>query len=222
MRNGSLWINTVFVKEVISPSKDTIHQAWSLFIMHLKAHKFVQQCCLFLHYSCATLTTNGNWVQIFTDLLFYAYMYVGKHQVRCLVFDNNQMCRGYTNEIYNNKTYNLKTKNKRNTHWRALYCFILSTELPTLTSCNQGELVQQSGRSLETLDTFGNCQRPVFSHGVCQHKITKPWKFELNWSSKLQDNNGRKKTHQSCLLSECLIFGPQNLILRFWNRIQKF
>ena len=43
--------------------------------------------------------------------------------------------------------------------------------------------------------TFGNCQRPVFSHGVSQHKhkITNLWKFELNWSSKLRGNDERKK-----------------------------
>ena len=41
--------------------------------------------------------------------------------------------------------------------------------------------------ALETLDTFGNYQKPVFSLGVSQHmhKITNLWKFELNWSSKL-------------------------------------
>jgi hypothetical protein len=32
---------------------------------------------------------------------------------------------------------------------------------------------------LKALDTFGNCQRPVFSLGVSQHinKITNLWKF---------------------------------------------
>ena len=37
--------------------------------------------------------------------------------------------------------------------------------------------------SLNTLDTIGNCQRPVFSLGVAQHmhKQTNLWKFELNW-----------------------------------------
>ena len=41
---------------------------------------------------------------------------------------------------------------------------------------------------LKTVDTIGNCQRPVFSLGVSQHmhKITNVWKFELNWSSKLR------------------------------------
>ena len=59
---------------------------------------------------------------------------------------------------------------------------------------------------LKTLDTIGNCQRPVFSRGVSQHihKITNLWKFELGWSSKLRDNNGRKDTlvTQTCLLSD--------------------
>ena len=43
--------------------------------------------------------------------------------------------------------------------------------------------------------TFGNCQRPVFSLGVSQHKhkITSLWTFELNWSSKLWENDERQK-----------------------------
>ena len=48
----------------------------------------MQQGCFFFHYSLATSMTN--WVKIFTDLLFYAY--VGIHQVRILVFDNYQRC----------------------------------------------------------------------------------------------------------------------------------
>ena len=49
---------------------------------------------------------------------------------------------------------------------------------------------------LKTLDTIGNCQRPVFSLGVSQHmhKITNLGQFELNWLSKLGDNNERKNT----------------------------
>ena len=45
------------------------------------------------------------------------------------------------------------------------------------------------------VDTFGNCQRAVFSLGVSQHmhKITRVWKFELNRSSSLRENNERKK-----------------------------
>ena len=44
--------------------------------------------------------------------------------------------------------------------------------------------------------TFRNCQRPVFSLRVSQHKhkITSLWKFELNWSSKLRENDERKNT----------------------------
>ena len=45
---------------------------------------------------------------------------------------------------------------------------------------------------LKTLDTIGNCQRPVFSLGVSQQlhtgKITTNlWKFELDWLLKLRD-----------------------------------
>ena len=49
---------------------------------------------------------------------------------------------------------------------------------------------------LKALDTFGNCQRPVFSLGVSQHmhQITSLWKFGLNWSLKLQENDERINT----------------------------
>ena len=47
----------------------------------------------------------------------------------------------------------------------------------------------------DTMYTFGNCQRPVFSLGVSlhMHKITL-WKFGLNWSLKLPKNDERKNT----------------------------
>ena len=48
---------------------------------------------------------------------------------------------------------------------------------------------------LKTLDTIGNWQRLACTVGVSQHmhKITSLWKFELNRSSKLWDNNTLKK-----------------------------
>ena len=46
--------------------------------------KFVQQGCFFFHYFLAASITN--WAQIFTGLLFDAYVWI--HQVRILVFDN--------------------------------------------------------------------------------------------------------------------------------------
>ena len=48
---------------------------------------------------------------------------------------------------------------------------------------------------LKTVDTIGNCQRPIFSLGVSQHmhKNTNLCKFELNRSSKLRDNNESRK-----------------------------
>ena len=59
----------------------------------------------------------------------------------------------------------------------------------------------------KALDTFGYCQRPVFSLGISQykHKITNLWKFKLNWLSKLRDNNERRKktlVTWSCALSD--------------------
>ena len=59
---------------------------------------------------------------------------------------------------------------------------------------------------LKTMDTIGNCQRLVFTVGVSQHmhKITNLWKFELNQSSNLRDNNEKKKNllSRSCALSD--------------------
>ena len=68
--------------------------------------------------------------------------------------------------------------------------------------------LNQRGARLKTLDTIGNCQRPVFSLGVHvsqhMHKKTNLWKFEFNWSSMLWDNNERKNTlvTRSCVLSD--------------------
>ena len=59
---------------------------------------------------------------------------------------------------------------------------------------------------LKKMDTIGNCQRPVFSLRVSQHmhNITHLWKFELNWSSRLRENNKRQNTlvSRSCVLSD--------------------
>ena len=41
-------------------------------------------CVFFFHYSLATLTID--WAQIFTGLLFYAFVEI--HQVKRLIFDN--------------------------------------------------------------------------------------------------------------------------------------
>ena len=56
-----------------------------------------------------------------------------------------------------------------------------------------------------TLDTCGNCcQSSLLSQHMHCTKIINLWKFELNRSSKLRDNNGRKNTlvTQSCVLSD--------------------
>ena len=65
MRNGSLWSNVVFEKQVFSYLNINRLQPWTL-IRHLKAHTFVQQGWFFFHYSLATLMTN--WVKMFADL----------------------------------------------------------------------------------------------------------------------------------------------------------
>ena len=85
-----------------------------------------------------------------------------------------------------------------------------------LQSCLSSLRAQLHGFALKTLDTFGNCRRPVLSLGVSQymHKITNLWTFELNWPSKLQDNYERKNTlvtrGRLCAF-RCLILAPQNL-----------
>ena len=66
---------------------------------------------------------------------------------------------------------------------------------------------------LKVLDTFGNCQRPVFPLEVFQHmiKITKLSKFGLNWSSKLQENSGRI---QPCIVAQICVLSDA------WERLQ--
>ena len=91
MRNGSLWSDLVFEKKGNFPRiwlRDLMFIIWGPEIKHLKAHNFVWRGCFFFHSSIATSTTN--WVQIFTGLLFYAYVEI--HQVRRLVFDIYQQC----------------------------------------------------------------------------------------------------------------------------------
>ena len=59
---------------------------------------------------------------------------------------------------------------------------------------------------LKALDTFGNCRRPVFSHGVSQHIyicIITSLCANLDKSSKLQENNKRKSTLK-CYTNLCV------------------
>ena len=77
---------------------------------------------------------------------------------------------------------------------------------------------------LKAVDTIGNCQRLAFTVGVSQHmhKITNLWKFELNRSSKLRDNNERRKhpCHTKLCAFRWLISRPQVLNLRSRNQIR--
>ena len=74
----------------------------------------------------------------------------------------------------------------------------------------------------KAVDTIGNFQRLAFTVGVSQHmhEITNLWKFELNRSSKLWDNNERKihPYHTKLCAFTCLISRPQVLNLRSRNR----
>ena len=58
VRNGSLWSNVVFKKEVISYSNNERLQLKPFIIHLLKAHKVMQQGCLCFHYYLATSITN--------------------------------------------------------------------------------------------------------------------------------------------------------------------
>ena len=48
--------------------------------------------------------------------------------------------------------------------------------------------------ALKTLDTFGKCQRPVFSLGVTMHNITN---LKI-WTQLVIENNKRRKKHPCC------------------------
>ena len=65
-------------------------------------------------------------------------------------------------------------------------------------ACKQNRLkVAGMSFSLKAhMNSFGDCQRPVFSLGVSHfvNNITNLCEFWLNWSSKLEDNN-EEKTH---------------------------
>ena len=75
---------------------------------------------------------------------------------------------------------------------------------------------RERGYNLKALDTFSNCQRPVFSFWcvstyLCAQNRTPVTIWTQYWVSKLRDNNGRKKYNchpNSCAL-RCLILGPQ-------------
>ena len=79
-----------------------------------------------------------------------------------------------------------------------------------------------SRKDLKTLDTFGNCHRPVFLLGVSQHmhKTKHLWKFELKWASKLWDNNGRNTlVTWSCVLWDTWFW---DLKIKYWGLKIKF
>ena len=96
------------------------------------------------------------------------------------------------------------------------------------TFLHQRSLTSVVFNGLKTLDTIGNCQRPVFSLRVSphnMHKITNLWKFGLNWS-KLRDNINNVRTNypggvtRSCVLSDAWFWDLKILILRYRNQIR--
>ena len=77
-------------------------------------------------------------------------------------------------------------------------------------------------KCLKSVDTNGNCQRLAVSVSQYMREITNLWKFELNRSSKLGDNNERKKhpCHTKLCAFRWLISRPQVLNLRSRNQIR--
>ena len=63
--------------------------------------------------------------------------------------------------------------------------------------------------------TNGNCERPVFSLGVSNHNhtITSLWKFGLNRSLKLRENDDRKNT----LVGRICVLSDRNTRLLAWS-----
>ena len=89
VRNGSLWSDVVFEKEVNSHEFDFETSSLEFEVSKSSILKPTTSCDkdVFFFYSyIASPTTNR--AQIFTGLWFYAYVEI--HQVRRLVFDNYQ------------------------------------------------------------------------------------------------------------------------------------
>ena len=109
------------------------------------------------------------------------------------------------------------------TKWKPLRCELKALPIHVQYRCVKPWKITAPLLKLKTVDTIGNCQRPVFSLGVYQHKITNLWKFEPNRSSKLRDNNDRKKhpCHTKLCAFICLISRPQILNLRSRNQIRE-
>ena len=103
-----------------------------------------------------------------------------------------------------------------NNNRKRLVLLYLCPIVCTSWACGGGGGVEIS--LLKTLDTIGNCQRLVFSLAVShhKHKITNIWKFELNRSSKLRDNDERKTTlvTRSCVLSDAWF---RDIRFSFWG-----
>ena len=94
----------------------------------------------------------------------------------------------------------------------------------TIGNCQRPVSSLGVSHHLKAVDTIGNCQRLAFTVSVSQHmhKITNLWKFQLNRSSKLRDNNERTKhpCHTKLCLFRWLILRPQVLNLRSRNQIR--
>ena len=91
VRNGSLWSDVVFEKEVIFHEFDFETSSLEFEVTKSSIWKHTTSCdkgVFVFHSYLATPTTNQ--AKIFTGLLFYAYVEI--HQVRRLVFDNYQKC----------------------------------------------------------------------------------------------------------------------------------
>ena len=124
-------------------------------------------------------------------------------------WDNGTLSTSHNDEVPDYLTshpslYNSQTKKQCWVLFLQNQCFKQHAHCCNIL-CTTINLVISSPKWLvKTLDTFGNCHRPVFSIGVSQlkRKLTNLWKFGLHWSSKLPEIKERKNTlvAQICVL----------------------
>ena len=105
------------------------------------------------------------------------------HNMRSVTVSNNLNLWALKIDTFSNNRSSLRWKVSQNASYNSKTAVLV-------------RVITKRAYSL-TLDTFGNCQRPIFSLGVSQHNfmhsITNLWKCGLNWSPNLQENNERKR-----------------------------
>ena len=142
----------------------------------------------------------------------------------CWLWDVNQGTSNQQDILFGEKDLIKKKNHTKSGHWKSEQPLIFLFRVPMRRPSVATVFSLHKITNIKTLDTIGNCQRPVFSLTWCiskfMHEITNLWKFVLNQSSNLRDNNERKK--HSCHTKLCafrwLISRPQVLNLRSQNQ----